>query len=322
MGTWDKVKEWFGIEKKKKENNADTSAYKDKEKELIDELEKMDKEYRESTNRPSIEDIMPETPGYEKIEFNGEPLEDILERVKQKYEKDKLAESKNVELSYKSKSDSVEAESKKTKEKQQSELEKLEQYLKESKEDHGNSMTNKGLSRSSIRSSGMEALTESFDQKKDSVNQDFENKLGEYARKLEELEQAQSIALEKLDLNFADKLQKEINSVKSQREKQIQDIDKYNNSIEEKTNTYKQNREETIRKEIADKIKNDKLLEEQENKIGYTGDKKVNYDKRLNAAVNFYNSLPKEVARQMVKENTNLQSYLGKNYGKLINAYA
>ena len=102
--------------------------------------------------------------------------------------------------------------------------------------------------------------------------------------------------------------------------KQLSTIEKYNNTIKSKTVKYLADRNKAIRKQAEEEAKAAREQAKFEAMYGYTGDKKSNYDKRLQTAIDFYTSLPKEAAIKLVNNNPTIAGYLGHYYSRLVSA--
>lgn len=324
MSFWDNVREFFGVESNNKKNNVDTSQYKDKEKELIEQLEKIDKEYRQEQNsqKVNLDEIMPKEPNYEFIEYQGDDEKTIENKVEQMFGQQLEVDKNGIGLDYENKKNTNKQKVETVDEQAKQELLDLQNKYQQLKENNKSDILQKGLARSSIIAESQKAIDDVKEQKESLVKQEFQNQVDKINRQLELLEKQENQAIAELDLHYASKINDKIKALKDERKKSLESIEKYNNSVIEKTNNYKIDREKAIQDYIHKNIVNDRKTEEDEAKNGYSGDKKNNYDNRLNLAIDFYSSLPKEAAKQMVNNNSYLQTYLGYNYGKLISHIA
>ncbi|MDE6614512.1 MAG: hypothetical protein K2K24_03280, partial [Clostridia bacterium] len=185
-----------------------------------------------------------------------------------------------------------------------------------------NGLIQKGLYNSSIKGSQTKANEESKEYEMQGLSDELSKKIGTYDAQIEKLRKEENVALEELDLSYAQKLQKEIDSLLAKREKEINSINDYNNKLKEKEAKYIEDRAKAIEKQLTQRLKDEQYIKSLENKNGYAGEKLENYTQRYNLAYNFYSSMPKSVALQMINENKQLQDYLGNMFGRLVSAIA
>ncbi len=104
--------------------------------------------------------------------------------------------------------------------------------------------------------------------------------------------------------------------------KEIASIDKYNNTLKEKEAKYIEDRAKAIEAQLAQRLKDELTIKNMEDKYGYAGAKKENYQKRYDMAYDYYSALPQVRSVANVAKNKQLEEYLGAYYGKLITEIA
>ena len=146
--------------------------------------------------------------------------------------------------------------------------------------------------------------------------------IGELDAQIAKLQGEANTAIQQLDLSYAQKLDSEIERLLDKRKKEVDSIDKYNNTLKEKEAKYIEDRAKAIEYQLAKRIKDELYIQNMENKYGFAGAKKENYQKRYAIAYDYYSSLPQDAAMQMLQNNKDLERYLGSYYGRLITEIA
>lgn len=324
MSIWNDIVNFFGGEVKEKDKNVDTKPFKEKEDELLKELEKQDSEYRkkQDENKADLSEIMPTDPNYKFLEYEGDSEADIIKKVAEQLGKESKLEKEKALIDFENKKNKKNEKITELDDDSKKQLYDLNEKYKALQEKNQESVLSNGMARSSIKEQSEIAIDEGKNDKEKQMNSDFERKFGDINKQLEILEKQENQAISELDLHYASKIQDKIKSLKDERTKAVEYIDKYNNGVIEKTNDYKKNREKTIQDYLHNEIVAESKREQDELVNGYSGDKKISYDNRLNTAIDFYKSLPKEAAIKMINENNYLKTYLGNNFGKLNSFFA
>ncbi len=140
--------------------------------------------------------------------------------------------------------------------------------------------------------------------------------LHDYNKAIELIEQNRVYALQEYELKFAADLEGKIIALKKERDNLIAAVNTYNAKIIKDEAAYQKYREDTISKMEAERHaaqeKKDKETAKREQVTGYTGPKAVEMEARYRYALEFYNSLPKDIALKLIEENSGvLKSTLG-----------
>ena len=321
-----KVKAFFTG--KKAADEVDTSGYIDGENELLDQLQKIDEEYKNNVKYDPAEgyedlsDLLPEEQTFEYLKYEGDDEDTIRNNTKEKYDGLLDDEKKKVNDELDTKTAVVENKKDATKAEYSQKQEQVDKDYDEFQKALEQELVKKGLYRSSIKQGQTYANEQAraWESGELSTKRDIDVK--KLDSEIEKLKGEAKTALQQLDISYASKLDKEIERLIDKRNKEVESIDKYNNTLKEKETKYIEDRVKAIENQLAKRIKDELEIQNLENKYGYAGEKKENYQKRYDLAYEYYTSLPSDVALQMLQDNKKLENYLGAYYGRLITAIA
>lgn len=294
------------------------------EEDLIAELKKMHAEYRQKELAERKEDAaaaLPEEPDYEFKTYEGESEEEIKDRVSSEY-KDKLeTESKVAAEETKSKTDELEKKTESAYDDFGKKESEILESLENTKKSNENNMIKSGLSRSSIRELAGENAEKQAQAMISEAKADADAIASEYQTQIDGLNRELQAAIDDLNAEYVIKISTEIEDLISKRDKELKSIQEYNNKIEQQIADYKLEREKAIQEDVATRIDADYKQAEYEKRYGYVGEKADNYAERLNIAIDFYDTLDPQTAKDMVVSNPYLQTYLGYEYTNLLARY-
>lgn len=312
-----KVKEFFTGEEQK----PDISPYVDKQNELNEALKKMEEEFKESyvpsQGYEDIEDVLPEEIEFVYKEYKGDDEQTIKDKTTSKYEDLLSGKTEEVNTEYKGKIDSIEQKKDNALSESQTKYDKLDSEYDEIKKQIENSLVQNGMYRSSIKQ-GQEDYADSIKaQEAQKIKDDLTSDINGYDAEIQRLKDEEKVAIDSLNLKYAQELESEIQKLLETRQKEINDINKYNNDLKAKEAKYKEERLLAIEEQLANRIKDDLEIKNLEEQNGYTGEKDENYKARYQLARDFYMSLPKNVAEIMFNANRDLKDYLGLYHTRL-----
>lgn len=316
------VKWWNNLFNKNKDKEQ-KEKYSDAEKALNDKLAQMDKEY--IANLPKDEfnpsEYLDEKLDIPRKEYNGLSEEEIA--IKAKEDNDKLLESKklNTEVDYDKNVQKYEVQKAENKEKAENDLLKLAQEYVQNKKANDNKMVKNNLTMSSIKTNVENALKNDYEGESQHTKEKLENKISLLDSEIESVNQRKEKAMEALDLEYAVKLDESVKKLLKERQSTVDEIEAYNAKATKDELTYQKNKANYLQ-EYRDKLakeKNEKL--NNEIRYGMSGDKKIEYDNRLSTVIEFYDSMPKRIAEQMVNGNIMLKNYLGTYYNTVLDRY-
>lgn len=316
-----KVGEFFKGGKKEKQD-VDTGPYKEQEAKLNGELKKISDEFAASYDPgkgyEDISDLLPEEIDFVYRRYDGDDIQTIKDKTASKYQKLKEDDGNVLKTQYGGKVDEIESKKNAEKQNQKLQSQKIDDKYKEFDKALREDLVRKGLYRSSIKEVREEDARQSKESDLEKLGGEVSSKISLLDAQIDKLRAEEKAALGNLDLSYAKKLDSEINSLLDKRNKQIEAIDKYNNSLREKELKYKEDRASAIEKQLAQRIKDELEIKRMEEQVGYAGEKGENYDKRYDLAMQFYKGLPREAALKMIGENKDLQEYLGLYYSRLL----
>ncbi|MDE6372567.1 MAG: hypothetical protein K2L61_03375 [Clostridia bacterium] len=328
--TWDdftkKVKEFFTG--KKVADSVDTSPYDEGEKELVDKLGQLDEEYKNSDKYDpgkgyeDISDLLPEKQTFEYLKYEGDDEDTIRSNTKDKYDSLLEDEKKKVDDDLNTKTAVVENKKQSTDEEYSQKQQQIDKDYDEFQKALEQELVKKGLYRSSIKQGQTNANEQARAWESNELASKRNIDIGSLDAEIARLQGDANSAIQQLDLSYAKKLDSEIERLIDKRNKEIQSIDKYNNTLKEKETKYIEDRAKAIEAQLAQRLKDELAIKNMEDKYGYAGAKKENYQKRYNMAYEYYSALPQDAALQMLQKNKQLEEYLGAYYGKLITEIA
>lgn len=316
------VKWWNNLFNKNKDKEQ-KEKYSDAEKALNDKLAQMDKEY--IANLPKDEfnpsEYLDEKLDIPRKEYNGLSEEEIA--IKAKEDNDKLLESKklNTEVDYDKNVKKYESQKEENKKKAEDDLLKLAQEYVQNKKANDNKMVKNNLTMSSIKTNVENALKNDYEGESQYTKEKLENKINLLDSEIESVNQRKEKAMEALDLEYAVKLDESVKKLLKEKQSAIDEIEAYNAKAAKDELTYQKNKANYLQ-EYRDKLakeKNEKL--NNEIRYGMSGDKKIEYDNRLSTVIEFYDSMPRRIAEQMVNGNIMLKNYLGTYYNTVLDRY-
>ncbi|MGN1227695.1 MAG: hypothetical protein ACI4TX_03535 [Christensenellales bacterium] len=198
---------------------------------------------------------------------------------------------------------------------------KLSEQAKDLKESTKNSMINKNIARSSIYQNMMTDIEKEEMQQLQDLKADTDNKINQLNEKLQLLDNERQNALELFDISYAVKVQDQMDKIKKEISNYNDAVTKYNNSIEQKENDLKAKYDEKYQNYVSQiEDRNRKVMEFMQ-KYGYgTISNKLNSQK-YNVALDYLNTMDKDVAMEILTENDDFKNELGENlFNQLIEA--
>lgn len=256
---------------------------------------------------------LPEVKTYEKKEYIESDENAIKKQVRDQYEEQTNAGKEKIQTDYDEKKANL---SKKIDQENQDFMLDSKEIAQKYDQKKGKALSNaidQGIARSSISATMQESLDKEYsDEIKNRKSQS--ELLGKaYNMELAVLESKLDNALSSFEIEQAVKIQNKIDDLIKSAKKENEKILEYNNKMTELEQKSILAREEA-KKKADEKAK---ILEEEERLMGYTGEKKDNYDSRFNIARKYYMSLPKEQALEELATDGRMPEYLGLYYTKL-----
>lgn len=209
-----------------------------------------------------------------------------------------IADTQKIGDSYNQQSESQLAKKKSADEQFKTLADSLEEQYGKRKTAAENDALRRGLARSSV----IVKSIEEFDKQKISgvleLEQNMLNLVGEADRRIEELEQERENALKNYELTHAAQVQAKIYELTQQRDKQMEDIIKYNNTIQEKEVKHM-----ASTTSAQDEKLNTYLMQEE----------------KVSALKEYYNGMDKNAAIADLTSDSALKEHLGSYYNYMLN---
>lgn len=325
---WDEFKDLFKTDsQRKEERQQELSAALEAEKGLAEQLAELDRQYRESLPEEpqyNLDELFPEDLGLEKVDYTPETDEEIRKRAEAGVNYEKSEERKSLDDAFAASSAALDDRSEEAKKTLGESFAELDELYSELRRQTENDALYRGLGRSSIKTSALDALESDRAGAKNASKADYETEMAEVGAELAALRQEQDAAYEQLDLKYAAELEERIAALTEERDATAKKYAEYNNEVTEKEHEYALQREEDIADFLADREKErldrEEEQREQEAKYGYTGEKQQNYAQRYNLAYEFYSSLSPDIAADALAASPNMRYFLGNYYDKLMSA--
>lgn len=316
MGLWDNILDWFSKEEKYSYNKDEVErATNDLNNQLL-ERERNEERKRYDEYLKELETMLPEIPDLEYKEIPNISDEELEKKANEDVGSEKEKAIKKKEEYYNSKVENVNDAIEKNKEKLTESTEKLKQEGANEAENFKNKAIKNGLIGSSITSSYNKEIVDTIRKEAEELNKKYSTENEKLNSKIDELENLKSEAVNDLDGKYAEKLQSEIEALKKERDKNTENIKKYNADVEKQINNAKLEQEK-IKSQLAKTYSdNYELLKKEELKHGYQGDRKKEYDERLNIVKKFYSQFPSSLAKDLALSNKALVELLGANYNE------
>lgn len=197
-----------------------------------------------------------------------------------------------------------------------------EENFKAAEQNLKNSVINRGLSDSSIRTEGESELKRRLTDTMSALKTEHENAASKILREIEFAETTRKNAVSEYKLAYAADVEKKISSLKESLEKELTAVNNYNAEIAKKEAAYQIERQKKQEAMYSDYLKRqqaqDDYVRQHEAEYGYAGDKAVEMQARYDEAAAFYDELPNDVAQELMTRNEEtLKSLLGQYYSKL-----
>ncbi len=299
----------------------------DSEEDVLKRFEELEREYQEylksKEEKYDIDKLFPKDSGLKEIEYTPISDEDILSAAKAQTDYSKKQDVDKVEAKYIAAQESLKEGKQEADKNLAKSYENLNALYSELRQNAQDDALKRGLARSSIATSSLNALNREHLDKASEQEIAYRQVVGDIDSKIAKLEIDKESAIIDLDVKYAIELDDEINRLKSERDKTVSEYEKYNNTIREKQEKYEEERQEKIADFLHDKAVEKANKEKEqlalEKKYGYTGEKLVNYSKRYDAAYEYYSSLSPDIALSALKASPNMRYYLGNFYDDLVN---
>lgn len=322
---WEEFKDLFKTnEQREKEKQEGVADALQKEKDVVKQLEELDKQYKDSLPKeeePDLEALFPSDSGLREHEYTPRSDEEIEAEARADSDLKKDAERDKLQEKFDEKADDANLQKLAAERALQNKNADLDDEYASLAEDEKENALKNGVARGSILSSALKELSAQKQSDKDSNAAAYLQKIEDIDAQTQYLKAELDAALEQLDMKYAVELSENIKKLKEQRDKETEKWEKYNRDIQRQQAEFEYNREQDINEYLLErelqKQNEQKAEEQREQQFGYQGEKQKNYAKRYEIAYDFYMSLDPEIAYDALEASPNMQYYLGLYYDKL-----
>lgn len=295
------------------------------ERGLIRKLQSMEERYREATKLPEPDyDSIPESLGLKKKTFVPKTDEELRETAEAALGGAYDAKIDATNLKAREKTETLESNLRDKTAKYEESLESLGEKYAAAEESLKNKSIDRGLADSSIRTAGESELQREFGNAMSVLKSEHEAAADRIRQEIELAETGRQNALNEYRLAYAADVEKKISSLKNELQKELQSVNTYNAEIAKKEAAYRLERQQT-EDEMRAEYEKRQLAQDRQNaifeaKYSYSGKKAAEMQERYNEAEAFYESLPNDLARElMTKSENTLKPLLGQYYSRLKN---
>lgn len=295
------------------------------ERGLIKKLTSMDEKYREATKLPEPDyDSIPESLGLKRKTFVPKTDDELRASAETALSGAYNAKVDAANLKAKEKTESLENSLADKTAKYAESVEALGENFRAAEESVKNSSINRGLEDSSIRTSRESELQRELGSAMSILKSEHEAAADRIRQEIELAETGRQNALNEYRLTYAADVEKKISALKTELQKELQAVNTYNAEIAKKEAEYRIERQKT-EDEMRAEYEKRQLAQDRQNaifeaKYGYSGQKAAEMQERYNEAEAFYESIPNDIARELMSKSEDvLKPLLGLYYSKLKN---
>ncbi len=295
------------------------SAYDiDKEKSELDGVVDTIKAINDSFGLIEIPDY--EEPNFSRLDVPSKNNEEIEREAENSLADFRNTELSSIDSSFENKRDTLEKNKEDLKDNKSSNLSSISSAYNNARENASNDALRRGLARSSIIVSVLDAFSKDEIDDINRVEKDYTDSLNAIDFEINALDAQRKQAISDFDIAYAVKLNDKINTLTSEFEKKQSEIIKYNNEIAKKEKEYQENYD----KLVADiKEKNINNASKQSELISKYGTKALaNYTKnQVFAVLDNYLAGKDKSKRIELLTSSGLKDALGVNYDEAYKKY-
>lgn len=320
MGVFDSAVQWFNQSEKqtKQQNNVRAlSGVEMTEEDFNDILRQMerDEQDRLKTERKKyIDSFMPQEPELDYRHYEMKSDKTLYDKAVADNKDSYLLDERDVQNKYDQDIDKANMNSEKAKASSRADGEKVKEQGIDTMEAFKQRALNNNLVNSSIMTDGKNKII----QNSKAGIRDIQSRLDMALEQVEKQKAQAGIDKEnseqKIQQDYQQKVNKQVEKDKKAEQSKKDRVDKYNSDLDEKKAKY----EENVQRITVERGREyDEQLDRQqkyEDRFGYSGVRKAEYDERLRIAKQFYRQFPKEQAVDMIMHNRELPALLGYYY--------
>ncbi len=324
---WDEFKDLFKTKKQlAEEKQQEIDDVLDKEEGLVEELKKLENDLasqKKEEVEPDWDKIFP-TKILDEKQYTPKTDEELYQSARYKTDFEKQGEQQDLYEAYKKSVESLGEQKEESQTTLEDAYKQLEMLYDDLRRDTQYDAIERGMLNSSHTKNQLESIEKGRVDAVSSAKSNYQQQVDEIDAKLARLEIDKDNALAELDVKFAIELSEQIDELKKERDKAIEQNTKFNNDVREKNAKAQATKEKNIaeykRQMAAEKREREEAQQAYEDKYGYVGKKQENYAQRYDMAFEFYTSLSPDIALEALIASPNMKYYLGKYYDKLYSA--
>lgn len=292
---------------------------------LIKRLKEMEEAYREATKLPEPDyGSVPESLGLSKKVFVPKTDEELREQAETALKAGYAAKINDANEKADKTTATLEKNLNAATERFAKNADAAEKNYETAERNFKNSVIDRGLSDSSIRTEGESELKRKLTDTMSALRAEHQSAAERIMREIESAETTRKNAVSEYKLSYAADVEKKISSLRESLEKELTAVNNYNAEIAKKEAAYQIERQKKQDDMYADYVKRqqaqDDYVLEHESEYGYSGEKAAEMQSRYDEAAAFYEELPNDVAQELMTRNEEtLKSLLGQYYSKLKN---
>lgn len=294
------------------------------------DLKEITKKQRQSVidNIKNIEGMLKYTPNPEYTPYQSEAVykeereidsEDILNKAQKSLEAEKHKTLSSVAEKFDKGVQSSEEKKNAVSEEYLSNISKLENSLDEGKENALNNAVNKGVARSSILDNSLQEIDVQGKNMADSLLEQKSLRLGQIQEDLKKLENERDNALKQFEIEYAIKLQANIDKLTQEVEKYNEDVREYNKKQAEADIKKQKEHERDYQKAVEQNEKRNREVLEMLKSVGIGAFEATLQRQKMDMIYEFVDALSKEDALEMLMLDDQIKELLGEdNFNKVL----
>lgn len=283
---------------------------------LMSKFDDVDKKYsvaeREVTKTPL---------NLEKMEFTAPTNEEVKKSAENSLFEYKNESLQKINDDFDSATKKINIDLENEKQAFSSRKDELENLYGSLKKDASDDAVKRGLARSSIIVSKLEAFDKGMLDSYLELDKEYQKKFSDLNSEKSLLEMQKQNALSSFDIAYAVKLEEKINDINSEIAKEEEKVLKYNNEIAEKEAEYEKELEELQNKIIREDRQDNLDLIEYLTKEGVVAYDDLKAREKYEYAYEKLKGLSKEEALNELKNNVDYSKHLGRYYDKLLSIF-
>ncbi len=284
----------------------------------MDKVIKSINKIKNSFNDVEIPDY--EEPNFERLESINKTSEDIENEAKNSLAEYKNSSVNSIEEDIENQREKLETNKQTLSDSKDSTIEAVKTNYASAKKDASDDALKRGLARSSIAVSVLDAFSKDEIDELNSIEKKYSSSINELNFELNALDAQKKKALDDFDIAYAVKLNDKISSLTSDYNKMQQEIIEYNNKIAEKEKDYLDKYNSLVADIQSDNYSNATKKAELYNKYGTKFISTYTKNQIYSVLDDFFANKSKEQIKTVL-DDENMKTALGSNYDDILKRY-